>query len=129
MAKEEAQAKVTFVTSIVKGKSNYWVILKHGTPIYDAGVRIGIKRPVFADFKNGKYETDNPEYIAKLRGLSSFGRDFYEATGREEPKVETTAPAENLNSKTKPQLIAIAKERKLPVKEGMTKLALLELLK
>lgn len=133
MANTEAKAKkVTFVTSIVKGTSNLRIILSHGRDIYQQGVRVGVEKPVFANFKNGRFATDNPEYIEKLRSMSSFGKDFYEATDSEaetESKPQGNVGGEDLSAKTKPQLIVIAKERGLPVKEGMTKPQLLELLK
>ena len=123
--------KVTFVTSVAKGDNNLRIILEHGNAIYEGGVRIGIKKPIFANFKNGRFTTDNPKYIAKLRGIKSYGSSFYEATddGKEEVETENKLPVENLSSKTKPQLIAIAKQRGKEVKEGMTKPQLLELLK
>jgi hypothetical protein len=124
---EAKQKKVTFLTSIVKGTANLRIVLKHGKPIYEAGVRVGVEKPVFANFKNGRFETDNEDYIEKLRGLSSYGKDFYESAGKE--PVETTSPAEDLNKKTAKQLAIIAKERNLAVKEGMTKQDLLKLLK
>jgi hypothetical protein len=131
MANTEAKAKtVTFVTSVVKGTSNLRIILSHGKDIYQQGVRVGVEKPVFANFKNGRYATNNPEYIEKLRGMSSFGKDFYEATDSEsETEPQGNVGGEDLSAKTKPQLIAIAKERGLTVKEGMTKPQLLELFK
>ena len=124
--------KVTFVTSIARGDQNLRIILEHGKAIYESGVRVGVKKPIFANFKNGRFTTDNPEYIEKLRGLSSYGSAFYESTDditEDAPEETKKATSEDLSSKTKPQLVEIAKQRGKEVKEGMTKPQLLELLK
>lgn len=129
--KKEVSNKVTFVTQVHRGECNLKVIVKPSTPIYENGQKVGVKRGIKCDFKNGKYSTDNPEIIEALRQKSSYGKLFFETA--DPVKAEgVAAPVSVINqyeAMTVKELLVIAKEKKLPVTEGMRKPQLLELLK
>lgn len=130
--KKEVSNKVTFVTQVHRGECNLKVIVKPSTPIYENGQRVGVKRGVKCDFKNGKYSTDNPEIIEALRQKSSYGKLFFETADpvKGEGVAAPSAVVDNgYEAMTVKELLAIAKEKKLPVTEGMRKPQLLELLK
>ena len=84
-------------------------------------------------FENSRFQTDDKEVIEKLEKLPTFGVDFWRVS--EEPaqttqKDKTQQNTESdLGSLTKAELLALAKEKKIEVDEGLTRPEIIERLK
>jgi len=102
-------------------------------PIYEQGVRLGDTQGKYIQFENSRFQTDDKEVIEKLEKLPTFGVDFWRVSGeptqagqKDESQHNTESDLESL---TKAELFALAKEKKIEVDEGLTKAEIIERLK
>ena len=109
------------------------IVLTPSRPIYEQGVRLGDTQGKYIQFENGRFQTDDKEVIEKLEKLPTFGVDFWRVSGESAqttPKSESQRNTESdLESLTKAELLAFAKEKKIEVDEGLTKAEIIERLK
>jgi hypothetical protein len=109
------------------------IVLTPSRPIYEQGVRLGDTQGKYIQFENSRFQTDDKEIIEKLEKLPTFGVDFWRVSGESTqatPKNESPQKIESdLESLTKAELLALAKEKKIEVDEGLTKSEIIERLK
>ena len=99
-------------------------------PIYEQGVRLGDTQGKYAQFENGRFQTDDQETIERLEKHSTFGVDFWKVSDEPaKPQASKTTQEPDLESLTKTQLLEIAKERKIEVDVGLNRPELIERLK
>ena len=102
-------------------------------PIFEQGVRLGDTQGKYVQFENGRFQTDDKEVVEKLEKLPTFGVDFWrvpEEPAQTTPKAESQQNTESdLESLTKAELLALAKEKKIEVEEGLPKAEIIERLK
>jgi len=109
------------------------IVLTPSRPIYEQGVRLGDTQGKYIQFENGRFQTDDKEVVEKLEKLPTFGVDFWRVSGeptqarqKDESQQNTESDLESL---TKAELLALAKEKKIEVDEGQTKAEIIERLK
>lgn len=109
------------------------IVLTPSRPIYEQGVRLGDTQGKYIQFENSRFQTDDKEVIEKLEKLPTFGVDFWRVSGESAqatPQNESPQKTESdLESLTKAELLALAKEKKIEVDEGLTKSEIIERLK
>lgn len=109
------------------------IVLTPSRPIYEQGVRLGDTQGKYIQFENSRFQTDDKEVIEKMEKLPTFGVDFWRVSGESAqttPKNESPQKTESdLESLTKAELLALAKEKKIEVDEGLTKAEIIERLK
>ena len=99
-------------------------------PIFEQGVRLGDTQGKYAQFENGRFQTDDKETIARLEKHPTFGVDFWKVSDEPaKPQEPQTKPDSDLESLTKAELLALAKEKKIEVDEGLNKAEIIERLK
>ena len=109
------------------------IVLTPSRPIFEQGVRLGDTQGKYVQFENGRFQTDDKEVIEKLEKLPTFGVDFWrisEEPAQTTPKDKSQQNTESdLGSLTKAELLALAKEKKIEVDEGLTRPEIIERLK
>jgi hypothetical protein len=106
------------------------IVLTPSRPIYEQGVRLGDTQGKYIQFENGRFQTDDKEIVEKLEKLPTFGVDFWRVSNesaQSTPKAQQSA--NDFESLTKAELIALAKEKKIEVDDGLTKAEIIERLK
>lgn len=106
---------------------NLRIVIAPAQPIFEGGVKVGDRPGRYAQFADGRFETDDAEVVEKLKSLPTFGIDFFEASNEAESKPASVEP--DLESLTKQELLALADEKKIEVDEKLTKAEILERLK
>ena len=106
---------------------NLRIVLKPATPVYEGGLKVGDKPGQYAQFVEGKFETDDETVITKLEGLSTFGVDFWKASGTE-AENEPSKVDDDLQKLTKKELQAKATEKGIALDGSETKDRLIELI-
>lgn len=107
---------------------NLRVALTPAKPIFEGGIKVGDTIGKYAQFTGGQFQTDDKESIEKLEKLPTFGVDFWKVA--DEP-AQTSEPEQKseavpLETKTKQELLAIAKKKNIEVDDGLTKPEILE---
>ena len=109
------------------------IVLTPSRPIYEQGVRLGDTQGKYIQFENGRFQTDDKEVVEKLEKLPTFGVDFWRVSGEPEKATSKNESQQNtesdLESLTKAELLALAKEKKIEVDEGLTRAEIIERLK
>jgi hypothetical protein len=105
------------------------IVLTPSRPIYEQGVRLGDTQGKYIQFENGRFQTDDKEIVEKLEKLPTFGVDFWRVSGEAAQPAPKTSQQSDLESLTKAELIALAKEKKIEVDDGLTKAEIIERLK
>ena len=106
------------------------IVLTPAKPVFEAGVRVGDTPGKYAQFVGGRFQTNDEKVIKKLESLKTFGVDFYRVSDEEpaqEPEKQPEQP--NLESLTRPELVALAKERNIEVDDKLSPEEIRELLK
>ena len=106
------------------------IVLTPSRPIYEQGVRLGDTQGKYVQFENSRFQTDDKEVIEKLEKLQTFGVDFWKVSDEPaKPQEPQTKQESDLASLTKAELLALAKEKKIEVDEGLTRPEIIERLK
>ncbi len=109
---------------------NLRVALTPAKPIFEGGIKVGDTLGKHAQFVGGQFQTNDKESIEKLERLSTFGVDFWKISDEPtKPQESRTKPDSDLESLTKAELLALAKEKKIEVDEGSNKADIIERLK
>lgn len=106
------------------------IVITPAKPIFEGGIRTGDTQGKYAQFENGRYETNDERIIKKLESLSTFSIDFWRVT--DEPAKtdeENKSAGPDLESMTRQELLQMAEEKGLEVNPQANKKELLELLK
>ncbi len=112
---------------------NLRVALTPAKPIFEGGIKVGDTLGKHAQFVGGQFQTNDKESIEKLEKLSTFGVDFWKVSdepAQTTPKDRSQQNKESdLESLTKAELLALAKEKKIEVDEGLNKAEIIERIK
>ena len=105
------------------------IVITPAKPIFEGGIRTGDTQGKYAQFENGRYQTNDEKIIKKLEGLPTFGIDFWRVTDEpvKEDKDKSSEP--DLESMTRQELLQMAEDKGLEVNPQAQKKELLELLK
>lgn len=105
------------------------IVLKPAQPVFEGGLKVGDNPGKYAQFAEGKFETQDEESIAKLKSLPTFNVDFWEVTDEAgEEKKDQPAVDGDLTKLTKKELQAMATEKGIDLDGSETKDRLIELL-
>lgn len=108
------------------------IVLKPAMPVYEGGLKVGDAPGQYAQFVDGKFETEDEKVIEKLESLQTFGVDFWKASEESEQKESSTVDEDsdnnNLQKLTKKELQSLATEKGIELDGTETKDRLIELL-
>ena len=100
-----------------RGSSALRLVLVARRPVYDnAGLRLGHTDGITAEFRNGFYETDDPEVVALLRAHPRKDMTFVEV-GAEPDAVPSSEPAIEAILKATAELDAVTLEEILEAEQ------------
>lgn len=106
------------------------IVLKPAMPTFEAGVKVSDVPGKYAQFIDGKFETQDENIIAKLESLPTYGVDFWKSDDAAAPQDDTNKPEVDgdLQKHTKKELQAMAEEKGIELDGSETKDRLIELL-
>ncbi len=116
------------MTSFHSPIKNLKIVVKSGTPVYEGGVKIGDRPGKYAQFVNGVFETNDKEIINHLMKMPTFGFDFFKGD-KKETENQSNVSNENLQTKTKTELLAMANDKGIAVNKDASKEEIINLLK
>ena len=105
------------------------IVIMPAKPIFEGGVRTGDTQGKYAQFENGRYQTNDEKIIKKLESLSTFGIDFWRVTDEPAKEDKDKSSEPDLESMTRQELLQMAEGKGLEVNPQAQKKELLELLK
>ena len=106
------------------------IVLKPSQPKFEGGLKVGDTPGEYAQFTNGQFETNDEKIIEKLKGLPTFGVDFFkvEESDQKEPSTVDGDSDNDLQKLTKKELQSLATEKGIELDGTETKDRLIELL-
>ena len=105
------------------------IVIKPAMPKFEGGTKVGDVPGKYAQFVDGKFETQDEEIIAKLESLSTFNVDFWKASEESEQNKDKEPEADgDLQKRTKKELQVMAQEKGIELDGSETKDSLIALL-